>query len=161
MIKSLILPLVGVVAFVAVVGFFVNKSSVSSLSQSQNLQTITINDTEIKAEIVKTETEREKGLSGRTNLSQNSGMFFIFDTKNVKPVFWMKGMLIPLDFIWISDNKIVQIDKNVQPPDQNTPDNKLSTYSPSQPVDYILEVNAGFSDTNKIEVGNVVQMQLK
>jgi uncharacterized membrane protein (UPF0127 family) len=68
----------------------------------------------------------------------------------------MKEMLIPLDFIWISGTKIVKIDKNIQAPDANTPDVKLEKIKPDQPVDYVLEVNSGFSDANNIKVNDPV-----
>jgi uncharacterized membrane protein (UPF0127 family) len=70
----------------------------------------------------------------------------------------MKDMLIPLDFIWVANGKIVKIDKNVPAPAPNTPDGNLKTYSPGTPIDYVLEVNAGFSDKNNIKVGDSVNL---
>jgi uncharacterized protein len=127
-------------------------------SSSTNTQqkTMTVGNKSVQVEIANNESLREKGLGGRSSLPQDSGMLFVFDTKNAKPTFWMKGMLIPLDFIWISGTKIVQIDKNVAIPSSNTPDAKLEKIKPSQPVDYVLEVNSGFSDTNNLKVDDSV-----
>ena len=112
---------------------------------------IKIEDKEVKVEIAKTPEERQKGLGGRTSLDQDSGMLFVFNTK-VKPSFWMKDTKISLDFIWIRDGKIVGIDKNVQP-QPNASDSELKLYPAPEPVDFVLEVNGGFSDKNGIKVG--------
>ena len=50
-----------------------------------------------------------------------------------------------LDIIWISNNKIVRIDKNVEP-EPNVIDSKLTKYPAPSEIDYVLEVNGGFSD---------------
>ena len=160
MIKKIILPLVGVALFIVAVGVLMQKTGFipsSQKSPSPKAQsTITINNKTLNVDVVKTSEEREKGLSGRSTLDPNSGMVFIFDTKGPVPSFWMKGMLIPLDIIWIRDGKIIKIDKNVQIPAANTPDNKLKIYSPGKTINYVLEVNAGFSDTNLVKVGDSV-----
>lgn len=108
-------------------------------------------------EIADTPTEREKGLGGVTNLEENNGMLFTSEQKDTLPIFWMKGMLIPLDIIWINDGKVVKIDKNIPNPDPNTPESELKRYSPASPVDYVLEVNAGFSDKFGLKVGDTAE----
>ena len=84
-------------------------------------------------------------------------MLFVFETKNVTPSFWMKDMQIPLDLIWIKDGKIVKIDKNA-PVEKDVPDNKLKIYSAGSPIDYVLEVNAGYSEKNIIGEGSSVEV---
>jgi hypothetical protein len=164
MVKQLILPLVGVALFVILVGIFTQKSGSIDLSKyfpgAMGIQkkTLTVGEKVLSVEIVNTEISREKGLSGRTSLPTDSGMLFVFETKKVSPIFWMKGMLFPLDIIWIADGKIVKIDKNVQAPSANTPDDKLKKFSSNQPVDYVLEVNAGFADNNNVKVGDTIDL---
>lgn len=121
-------------------------------------KTIKLGDTEIITEIADTEPEREKGLSGRKSLEENQGMLFVFEKKDFKPAFWMKGMLISLDFIWINDGKISQIDQNIPPPETNTPDKNLPYYIPNGLIDYVLEVNAGFTKKYDIRVGATVDL---
>jgi hypothetical protein len=87
-------------------------------------------------------------------LDENSGMIFVFN--NEKPVFWMKDTKIAIDIIWINDNKVVGIEKNVQP-EQGKKDIELKRYPAPTAIDYVLEVNAGFSDRNNIKVGTSVQ----
>src|SRR4051812_34888171 len=60
-----------------------------------------INETKFNLLVAKSETERQKGLSGRKSLSQNQGMIFIFDHPD-KYGFWMKDMLFPIDIIYIN-----------------------------------------------------------
>jgi uncharacterized membrane protein (UPF0127 family) len=164
MFKQIILPILGVVAFIVIVGIFVQKSSSISFRGFGTPQpttipskTISIESKKIQVQIADTKDKRTNGLSGVKSLGADSGMFFVFDTKS-SPVFWMKDMFIPIDIIWIANEKIVRIDKNVSIPDSETPDVKLKTYSTGAPVDYVLEVNAGFSDANSIKVGSTVDL---
>lgn len=163
MFKQIFLPLIAVVAFIALVGIFVQKSSSLTIPgfgtpqpTTSAYKSFSIGSTKIQVQLADTADKRSKGLSGTSKLDVDSGMLFVFDSKNVSPSFWMKDMLIPIDIIWISDGKIIKIDKNVPVPAKNTPDTKLKTYSAGKPIDYVLEVNAGFSDQNKIKVGDSV-----
>ncbi len=162
MIKQLLLPLAGVAIFIVLVGIFTQKSG--SLDWAKYLQpqnqsqqkTMTIGSKTIQVEIANTESLREKGLSGRSSLAENTGMLFVFDSNQITPTFWMKGMLIPLDMIWISGGKIVKIDKKIPIPLAGTGDNNLIKYPAGKPIDYVLEVNSGFSDQNNIKVGDSI-----
>ncbi len=107
----------------------------------------------VKVEIVRSAEDQSRGLSNRSFLPSGSGMLFIFDKPQIRS-FWMKDMLFPLDFIWINDLQVVQIDENVQPPE-----NKFappSVINSRQPVDWVLEVNAGFAAVNSVKVGDRV-----
>lgn len=117
---------------------------------------IQIGDVTVEVTISETPQERMKGLSGRQSLSENEGMLFIFEQKDTTPTFWMKEMLTPLDIIWIDEEQIVQINKDVPIPQPGTQDQNLTLYPANQPIDYVLEVNAGFSEKNNIKVGDSV-----
>jgi uncharacterized membrane protein (UPF0127 family) len=164
MIKQLLLPFAAVALFIILVGVFTQKSGSIDLSKyfsginGIQKRTLVVGEKALSVEIVNTETLREKGLGGRTSLPTESGMLFVFETKKVNPIFWMKDMLIPLDIIWIADSKIVKIDKNVPAPSAGTPDDKLKKFSANQPVDYVLEVNAGFADSNNVKVGDSIDL---
>ena len=154
MFKQIFLPLIAVAGFIVLVGLlsqgkldkFVKKPPLEA-----NSKAVMIEDKKINVEVAKTNEERSKGLSNRNKLDENSGMIFIF-SPNSKPIFWMKDTKISLDIIWINDNKIVGIEKNVQP-QLNTDDSKLRRYPAPSEIDYVLEVNGGFSDKNNIKVG--------
>ena len=165
--KQLILPLIGFAIFIIVVGLFVKKSSPLGVSRvvspspvaTSSANSVIINGKVIEVEIVNTQALRTKGLSGRASLESGRGMFFVFDSKNINAVFWMKATLIPLDIIWIKDKSVIGIVKNAQPSAPGTPDGKLEEYLSPGTIDYVLEVNSGFSDQNNIKVGDSVQMQ--
>lgn len=117
----------------------------------------TLGNKKINIEIADTPESRAKGLSQRENINENEGLLFIFEKKDVSPAFWMKDMLIAIDIIWINDEKIVQINNDVQPEPGKT-DSKLKLYAPNQPVDYVLEVKSGFTDKNNIKLGDNVNL---
>jgi uncharacterized membrane protein (UPF0127 family) len=131
-------------------------SFISQLSPQDKNPQVEIENTKISVELAITYDEKDKGLGGRSDLGKNEGMLFVFDYSNV-PIFWMKGMLIPLDIIWISDDTVVDLHKNVEAPEAAIPYSNLLKYSPKEPVNYVLEVNAGFSDENGIQVGDKVE----
>lgn len=165
MVKQLILPFAGVAIFIVLVGLFVKNSdnikipNVTPSTQTQgSAKTVKVGDKVIQVEIADTPEKREKGLSGKTGLPEDSGMLFVFDPTNKMPGFWMKDMVISLDIIWIKSDVIVKIDKNVPPPKAGTPDSELPVYSPGQPVDSVLEVIGGYCDTNGISVGSKVDL---
>ena len=101
-------------------------------------------------EVARTAREQAKGLGGRSSLSKGRGMLFPFD--EAKPrVFWMKGMLIPLDILWIREGKIMAIDANVAPPRSHETPTIVSHVA-----DLVLEVPAGFVAEMGIRVGQSV-----
>lgn len=164
MIKQLLLPLAAVAVFIVLVGLLVKNSGnisipgIASPTPGVQTQTIKVGGGDVNVEVAKTGQERELGLDGRDSLEDNHGMLFVFDSQNVTPSFWMKDMKFPLDIIWINDGKVVKVDKNVQPPKVGVQDSDLAIYSPGQPIDYVLEVNGGYSDKNNLKVGDSVNL---
>jgi uncharacterized membrane protein (UPF0127 family) len=162
MIKQIILPIIGVAAFVIAVGLFIQKSgsinitNLPAVPSSSAIKTITVGGKTLNVEIANTAALRTEGLGDRSLLAADNGMLFVFDEKNVEPGFWMKGMFFPLDIIWINDGVVAKIDKNIPAPAAGTPDSELKVYYPTTPIDYVLEVNAGFSDSNGLKVGSQV-----
>jgi uncharacterized membrane protein (UPF0127 family) len=109
----------------------------------------------LNVEIADTAEERGLGLGGRPSLDPNSGMVFVFpEPGNYN--FWMKGMEFPLDFIWISSDRIVGLSENVPPPSPNQ--QTLPLYHANSPVDKVLEVNAGFVKAHNIQMGDVLRV---
>jgi len=113
--------------------------------------TVTIRNVVFQVELAVNPLEKERGLGFRKTLDPKHGMIFIYDHKEIYP-FWMKGMQFPLDFIWLDGNKIVDITKNVQPPEGLN----MHVTKPSVPVDKILEINAGESEKYNIQTGDTV-----
>ncbi|MBU4216818.1 DUF192 domain-containing protein [Candidatus Parcubacteria bacterium] len=123
--------------------------------RSLEFPNVKINETIIKVLVADDMQEQTQGLSDRPKLEKSEGMLFVFDTKQERS-FWMKQMNFPLDIIWIEDDKIVNIHKNL-PPEGDNPENH---YASQFRINYVLEVNAGFVDEQKIKIGDTVQYKL-
>jgi len=93
----------------------------------------------IGLEVAKTPQQQAIGLMARESLPDDRGMLFPFEP--ARPVsFWMKNVLIPLDMVFVHDDEIVAIARDV-PPCDTTP---CPTYGPDeQMVDYVLELRGG------------------
>lgn len=110
-------------------------------------------------EIANDRWERERGLSGRSHLSPESGMLFVPGGGEVG-AFWMKGMRFALDFIWIGEAcEVVGLNENVPVPENGTPDKWLPVYEPPRPAWLALEVNAGDVERFDIRVGDMVELR--
>ncbi len=117
---------------------------------------VKIKGQEFKVEVADTAYLRSQGLSGREALPEDAGMLFIFGSSTVQ-TFWMKGMKFPLDMIWIRGDRIAGIEKNV-PPEPGKSAFNLTLYSSPEPVDKVLEINAGLSERYGFEVGDLVEL---
>ncbi len=104
----------------------------------------------LNIQVADTQAARTQGLSGRDSLAENDAMLFVFSNPD-KYGFWMKDMKFPLDFIWVRNAKVVEITPNV-------PVLPLQTYVPNEDIDSVVEVNAGWSEKNKIKVGDSVML---
>lgn len=113
----------------------------------------TLKDIDLTLELAQTPKQWEVGLSNRSDLGELDGMLFIFKNHHV-PVFWMKNMQFPIDIIWISDGKVVDITPNVPV----SPSDKLPTYSPREPINMVLETRAGWAIENSIQVGDLLYL---
>ena len=85
------------------------------------------------------------------------GMLFLFDTPSF-PSFWMKEMKFPIDIIFINNDRVTTVHKNVQPPE--SPTSPLTVYKPTEPSDKVLELNAGQATAFDIKPGDTVQIEL-
>ena len=116
-----------------------------------DFSTVTISGKSFEVEVADDPQEREKGLSGRKKLAEDKGMLFVYD-KEQRPEFWMKGMLFPLDIIWIKGDRVVDLNKNIKPKEVQPPE----TITSSKEVDKVLEVNSGVIEEFDIEIGDQV-----
>jgi len=96
----------------------------------------------IDVEVATTAAQSERGLGYRDSLGTDAGMIFDLHT-TTRPTFWMKGMRIPLDMVWIGEDKrVAGVAANVAP-QPGVADDQLRRYSSDTPVRYVLELNAG------------------
>jgi uncharacterized membrane protein (UPF0127 family) len=159
--KKTLLSIFGVMIFIVAMCFLAKRSNEIRITRPSNylegeFQEFVVDNTSVMAVIADTGNKRKNGLSGVTEMGEDQGLFFVFNDRGVEPEFWMKDMLIPIDILWIEGETVVKIDHNVQPPAPDTPDRELTIYEPGQPIDFVLEVNGGFSDAKGIVTGSTI-----
>lgn len=103
----------------------------------------------IIADLAVTPSQLEKGLMYRSELGDDQGMLFIFNSER-NPYFWMKNTLIPLDMIFIAgDGKIHHIHHNAKPQDTTRIKAEYDSLA-------ILEMAGGAADRLGIREGDTV-----
>jgi uncharacterized membrane protein (UPF0127 family) len=103
----------------------------------------------------------QRGLSGRSVLGENEGMLFIFPQPGFQN-FWMKDMKFPIDIIWIRDHKVIGMVIGAEPAFAEASAGKpesYTIYTSPEPVDMVLEINAGKSQQFGIKIGDGVTVQ--
>lgn len=104
-------------------------------------------DATVTVEVAVTPAQQSLGLMYRKTLGASAGMLFVFDRTEEHP-FWMKNTELPLDMIYLGDDrKVVGIVKNAEP-------FTTTSRTVGAPSRYVLEVNAGFSDAHGIKNGD-------
>ena len=137
-------------------------SSIPTIVEEKSSSTAQFGSKELTLEVVSTERDRAKGLGGRDSLSQDAGMLFIFPEEDTYG-FWMKDMRFPIDILWLDESfEVVHIAHNVSHLSYN---NEIpwesETFYPKQPALYVLEVNAGLSEVEKVTVGDMLKVNVQ
>ncbi len=155
---KMILIIVIIIIICAGYLFFFNRSPDGGDQMAMvSFQTSNGNYFNVTCEIADSESEILKGLMHRENLPEFEGMLFVYDTpQNVS--FWMKNTKIPLDIIFIHENKIVL---NIEEADVQlgVPDSQLTRYRSDGPVKWVVEINQGLSQQNGITNGTKVEIE--
>lgn len=147
--KIIIGFLIILLIFSGIILLAINKNS--SLPQSK----VTIDNHTFSVEVATTSAQQQEGLSGRASLPKDQGMLFVFKTAARYP-FWMKDMKFPLDMIFINNNKIVDIIQNIPAPKNG--ETNLPIYTPSEPDNQTLEINAGLSKSYGFKKDDAVKV---
>ena len=134
----------------AVVALFTALLFTSLAAQHRKIETITINGARLNVERAESNEEKRRGLCCRESLNSDAGMLFLYDEPGFYE-FWMKDTYIPLDIIWISEQKRVVYIENIV-----TPASYPTRFSSPLPAQYVLEVNAGWAEANHIQLGDTV-----
>lgn len=108
---------------------------------------VTIGKVKVQAEVVSSMEKMYLGLGKRPELPEGRGMLFIMPQRDIEE-FCMRDMRFALDFLWIDSGRVVGLTKNVPYQDQ-----QACYYSP-EPVQFVLEVPAGFCDRHGLRVGD-------
>lgn len=121
-----------------------------------NVPLVRIGSAVYVVDLALTPAERAQGLSGRPSLDTDRAMLFVYERDG--PLwFWMPDMRFPLDMVWIrADCTVAGVTADVPNPPLDTPQDQLPRYPASEPVRFVLEINAGQAETHRITPGSPV-----
>jgi uncharacterized protein len=107
----------------------------------------------LRVELATTSSARARGLMGRQQLPDSSGMLFVF-ARDGQLGFWMKDTPIDLSIAFLdADRRIVNIEQ------MDRFDDRTTHYS-AGPARYALEVNRGWFAARGISAGDRVEFTL-
>ncbi len=89
--------------------------------------------------------QQRRGLMFVRKLPETSGMLFVYEDTGVKSM-WMKNTFIPLDMVF------ARADGSVSSVIHDTVPQTLDARSSTEPVKYVLELNAGTA--RRLKIGN-------
>jgi len=119
--------------------------------------TITVSEEALRVQVVQEIPDVTLGLGYRNGLEPGTGMLFLFDQTSTQS-FWMKGMRFCLDIVWITDNQILGAAEGACPDPPGTEDADRASYVSPGPVEYVLEVPAGWLDEHGLGNGTPVDL---
>ncbi len=153
--KKVLLAFGLLLIIIAGILFTQNYLKTKSFSLFKKNSTATINSRTFKLMIASSQKEKEVGLSETKSLLQDQGMIFLFEKPDYYS-FWMKNMTFPIDIIYINKDEIVAIQSNVQPP--KSPIESPIIYTPIEPSDKVLEIQAGLSEKYSFKKGDKIKI---
>lgn len=124
-------------------------SNFKSLFQGEEFYVV-IKEQKIYVEIADSPEEKKQGLSGRESLAEDRGMFFIYPEPG-NYSFWMKEMKFNLDFVFINDQKVVDLKENIPFPQEGEEPEMIET---EMEFDKVLEINQGMIEKIGIKIGD-------
>jgi len=99
--------------------------------------------------IASSRAQQMQGLMFVRELPETTGMIFVYPEAGMRSM-WMKNTFIPLDILFIrGDGTVSSIAKNTEP-------HSLKSISAIEPVNFVLELNAGLTDKLGIEPGSQI-----
>jgi uncharacterized membrane protein (UPF0127 family) len=109
----------------------------------------------VHVEVASDDATRQQGLMYRDTLPVDRGMLFFFPQNGNYP-FWMKNTLIPLDMVWIDDQRrIAHVASNVQPCKADP----CPSVPPNADARYVLELAAGVAARHGLANGQTLRFE--
>lgn len=108
------------------------------------------NGKNVNVEVARTRSEQFQGLSGREKIQ--GGMLFCMGKTKVQN-FWMNGMKVPIDMIWIHGGEVRGVSAEVP----LLEDEEIATRSSVEPVNMVLELPAGDAERFGVEVDTFIE----
>jgi uncharacterized membrane protein (UPF0127 family) len=123
------------------------------VSQLRPTTTLYLSDGVFDARFALTPAARERGLGGVTSLGSRDAMILVFPSDD-KWKIWMKDMQVPIDIVWLNqDRRVVYSVTNV------SPDNS-DTFTPDVPARYVVELPAGTVASRNIKAGRAAVFEI-
>ena len=102
--------------------------------------------------VAESEAQKLRGLMYVRELPQDHGMLFVYSETAMHSM-WMKNTYIPLDILFIrEDGTVSSVARHTEPL-------SLRSISSTEPVTYVLELNAGVTERLSIDAGSVMVVQ--
>jgi uncharacterized membrane protein (UPF0127 family) len=100
----------------------------------------------VRVEVARSDPERQKGLMFRTELGRDRGMLFVFE-QVADHTFWMRNTFIPLDMIFVGDDRaVVGVVANAEPRTE-------TARTVRKPSRYVVEVAGGEAAAHGVAPG--------
>lgn len=136
---------------VAVIGLRVFMPQVSPSTTN-----IRLGEAEFTARIASSEADRQRGLSGTSELPEGRAMLFVYE-QDGRPGIWMKDMSYPIDIVWLNSDKIV-----VDYKDNISPDTYPEfIFKPKEAARYVVELPSGTIEEASILVGQAAEFDIR
>ena len=103
----------------------------------------------MRVEIAETETQRQRGLMGRTAIEEDAGMLFVWPADTSSP-FWMKDTPLRLSIAFISAEGTIVRMFDMEPCTADP----CPVYDPGMSYRMALEVRQGALDRQGVRVGD-------
>lgn len=93
--------------------------------------------------------QQRRGLMYVRELPETTGMLFVYDGEDYRSM-WMKNTYIPLDILFVrADGSVSSIIRNTEPL-------SLKSLASIEPVQYVLELNAGVADKLELDENSLL-----
>ena len=96
------------------------------------------------------------GLGKRDDLGVYGGMLFIHSEAKKYGIV-MRDMRFPIDIVWLNNGEVIDIAPNV-PTEPGVPESQLRVYYPRKSATAVLELPAGWTEKNRVKIGDVVRV---
>ena len=114
------------------------------------------NGTVIQAEMAAGFSERRRGLMGRPALAADRGMLFLFERPG-RLTFWMSGVLIPLDILWLDSNRRIVGLSERMPPCESAGAANCPLVDGGSESQFVLELPADTVEANGLSLGDSIR----
>lgn len=116
--------------------------------QYSHSQQLTIANHHYAVSVMRTDAERQKGLSYTDDLPADQVMLFVFPSDG-RWGMWMKDMNYSIDMVWLDDNKqVVYMAKDAQPSSYPT------VFRPDKNSRYVIELASGTIERTGISISD-------